>query len=373
MSKTVGIDARFYGEAGPGRYAKAIVEHLEKVDTINHYIVFLRQKGFEAYVPKNTNFKKVLADYPWYSLQEQTLFLFKLLMFKLDVLYVPHFNIPILYPKKIVTAIPDIIMHSFSTEHSTTRSMIIHKFKKFLYHVVVYFAVTKSQKIIVPSLDVKTDFMKYYPYVSESKYIVAYEGVDPDLATAKIFDHKIDGNLSYLLYVGSMYKHKNIPILIEAFKILKSKYGYNGKLIIVGKKDFFSEQIFKSIKEANLETVINMPGMDTYIPDSKIVELRRNAELCVFPSLKEGFSLTPLEGMAVGLPAVISDIPCHKEIYGDSVVYFDPTSAGDFAEKIWQTINDKQLQQKLRSKGYELLKKYDWSKTAQITLAVLNS
>jgi hypothetical protein len=43
--KTIGIDARFYGEAGPGRYTKAIIEHLEKIDKTNKYYIFLRKRG----------------------------------------------------------------------------------------------------------------------------------------------------------------------------------------------------------------------------------------------------------------------------------------------------------------------------------------
>ena len=34
----IGIDARFYAEAGPGRYVKNIIEHLEKINQINEYI-----------------------------------------------------------------------------------------------------------------------------------------------------------------------------------------------------------------------------------------------------------------------------------------------------------------------------------------------
>ncbi len=41
MSRRIGIDARFYGKAGPGRYTKTIIQHLEKVDKENEYLIFL--------------------------------------------------------------------------------------------------------------------------------------------------------------------------------------------------------------------------------------------------------------------------------------------------------------------------------------------
>ena len=132
-AKRIGIDARFYGKAGPGRYTKNIIKHLEKVDVVNSYFILLKKDNFEDYIPVNPNFTKVLADYPWYSWAEQTSFLFKVLSLKLDLYYVPHFNIPVLYPKKIVTAIPDMIMHTFSTEKGTTLWKPYFKFKKFVY------------------------------------------------------------------------------------------------------------------------------------------------------------------------------------------------------------------------------------------------
>ena len=94
--KVIGIDARFYGEAGPGRYVKNIIKHLEKIDHNNKYKIFLRKKAFSLYTPTNPNFEKVLADFTWYSFEEQFVFLKVLLKAKLNLLYIPHFNIPVL-------------------------------------------------------------------------------------------------------------------------------------------------------------------------------------------------------------------------------------------------------------------------------------
>jgi len=54
----IAIDARFLGEAGPGRYVKNIVEQLEHLDNRNNYVIYLREKGFNLYEPSSGNFKK---------------------------------------------------------------------------------------------------------------------------------------------------------------------------------------------------------------------------------------------------------------------------------------------------------------------------
>ena len=98
--KKIGIDARFLGDAGPGRYVKNVIEQLEKLDTKNTYYIFLRDRGYDLYEPKVPNFIKIHAEYSWYSFEEQILFLFKVLKYGLDLFYVPHFNIPVLYPSQ---------------------------------------------------------------------------------------------------------------------------------------------------------------------------------------------------------------------------------------------------------------------------------
>jgi len=375
-NKTIGIDARFWGEAGPGRYTKALIQHLEKIDRENNYLIFLRKKGFEEYQPQAENFKKVLAHYKWYSFEEQTAYLLKLLNYKLNLYYVPHFNVPIFYPGKLVTAIPDIIMHKFSTNRSTTLTSPKFLLKKFAYHLAMLSAVTRSKKIIVPTKVVKGDFLNFYPFLKPEKIVIAPEGVDPDFTkdTTKEYEDQvleklgIDGN--FLLYVSSMYRHKNVENLIEAFLLLKNNYGYDGKLVLVGKKDYFSERVGEYVKKVEAEENILMPGLKNYVKDSEIVALRKRAQLYVFPSLQEGFSLTPLEGMIWDLPAVISDIPCHREVYGNSVEYFDPNDVENIAEVINRVLGNSDLQEDLRKKGRELIKMYDWQKTAEVTYGV---
>jgi glycosyltransferase involved in cell wall biosynthesis len=369
--KLIGIDGRFFAAAGPGRYTKAIIEHLEKVDKENRYIVFLRKSSFDSFEPKNPNFRKVLAEYPWYSWKEQFGFLFKVLSYRLDLLYVPHFNIPVLYSKKIVTAIPDITMHFYSTDAGTSLWKPYFWVKKLVYKMVVPWALLRTKMNIVPSNDVKEDLVTFYPFISKDKYIVAHEGVDPDLLKTSLKTpdvlEKYGIGKKYLLYVSSMSDHKNVDRLVEAFKILREEHGYEGQLVLVGKKDLFSARIEELVKKMGLSEWIIMPGMRNFVSDEEVVALRKGAFAYVFPSLKEGFSLTPLEAQALGIPCIISSIPCHREVYGDTVLYFDPKDANDIAKQVNRVLKNGKLHGELVEKGRENVKKYSWIKTAEIT------
>ena len=265
-------------------------------------------------------------------------------------------------------------MHRYSTEKNTTRSSLTYKGKKIAYFLAFGAAIAKSKKIIVPSLATKKDFLEYYSWLDEDKIVLAYEGVEPNLVEgvgttnpAKTLK-KYEIQKPFLLYVSSMYRHKNVDKLLEAFKILHKKYNFEGQLVLVGKKDYFSEEIFEKVCESSLENRIKMPGIQEYVTDEELIDLRKSAELYVFPSLMEGFSLTPLEAMAQGLPCVISNIDCHKEIYEDSAVYFDPNNTSDIAEKINKVLKNPDLREQLKEKGFAQVKKYSWEETARITL-----
>src|SRR5574343_128214 len=124
----IGIDARFFGPIGKGlgRYTQKLIENLEKVDEVNEYFVFLKKENFNEYTPQKPNFKKVLANYPWYSFSEQIRFPWLLRKYDLDIAHFPHFNVPLLYSGKFVVTIHDLILVHFPTVRSSTLPAILY-------------------------------------------------------------------------------------------------------------------------------------------------------------------------------------------------------------------------------------------------------
>ena len=172
----IGIDARFYGPSGGkgiGRYTQQLIANLEKIDNENEYFIFLRQENFDLYQPKNKKFHKILADYRWYSFEEQVYFPFKLYKLRLDLVHFLHFNIPLLYFRKFIVTIHDLI-HRKSSRESSTLSWLAFYFKKLAYSVVIKSAIRKSKKIITVSNFSKQEIIKYYR-IKPNKIFVTYE------------------------------------------------------------------------------------------------------------------------------------------------------------------------------------------------------
>lgn len=379
----IGIDARFYGVAGPGRYVSNLISELEKIDQKNQYIIFLTKKGSDLYHPKNPNFKKWIADIPWYTIMEQTNLFTEFLRADLDLLHVPHFNVPILYTRKTIITIHDLTMHEFNSTAVTTLPGPLYEAKKLAYKLVINRAASRAKKIIAPSGTVRDEIIQKLKKKPE-KIIVTYEGVDQGLLANSPRDERVlltrieemGIKSRYFLYVGSAYPHKNLNTLIVSYKEFLSRSGLENQLVLAGKIDDFSQRIAAFSHALNLDQKVIYAAKfseNKYVSDKDLAYLYRGALAYIFPSLKEGFSITPLEAQAFGVPVVLSDIPTHREIFGDSVLYFDPKSNIDITEKLNQIVVDQNLRHDLINRGFENVKKYSWTKMAEETLKVYES
>ncbi|MBU1146305.1 glycosyltransferase family 4 protein [Patescibacteria group bacterium] len=365
----IGIDARFFGPVGKGlgRYVERLVENLEKLDKENEYRIFLRKENWDYYTPKVSNFKKVLADYPWYSLKEQIMMPLLIRREKLDLVHFPHFNIPIFCPTKFVATIHDLILLQFPTPRATTLGPLLYKIKYFGYRIVIGLGLRRAKRVITVSECTKKELGKFFK-VNPEKIEVTYEACDGvEYGQLKIPERK---NLAkfgitkpYLLYVGNAYPHKNLEGLLKIFP----KLNLDCQLVLVGKEDYF----YKRMKGEIWETEISKNIVFTeFVSEATLADLYRNARVYVFPSFVEGFGLPGLEAMSYGLPVVASNSSCLPEIYGEAAVYFDPKDEKDMIEKIRFVWADGATREKLINLGLEQVKKYSWESLAEKTLRI---
>lgn len=366
----IGIDARFFGLLGKGlgRYTQKLIEHLEAVDNENQYVVFLRKENFDEYQPYNKNFTKALADYRWYSFAEQIFFPRLLNRYNFDLVHFPHFNVPILYRRKFVLTIHDLILLHFPTLRATLLNPFFYWMKYAAYKWAIGSAISRAQKIIAVSQFTKNDISKEYPN-AKNKIFVTYEACEDSCRISNVLPHLILEKCGiikpYLLYVGNAYPHKNLEKLIDSFELVLSEYP-NMQLALVGKEDFF----YKRLKE--YATKKNVAGVHFlgFVNDQDLDVLYRFAGAYVFPSLYEGFGLPPLEAMAKGAVVISSNHDCMREILGDAALFVDASSAESFASGIIKILNDKILRQGLIQKGYQQIRKYSWEKMAKETLEI---
>ncbi len=111
----------------------------------------------------------------------------------------------------------------------------------------------------------------------------------------------------FFLYVGNGLPHKNVETLLEAVS------GTDLKLRCLGISEA-QRQLLQRVAPANVE-------MTQTADDVMLVAMYRQATALLLPSEIEGYGLPPLEAMACGTPAIVSDIPVLRETTGGAAVY----------------------------------------------------
>lgn len=366
----IAIDARFYRKStgGIGRYTRALLSELAKLDKINQYYIYLTKEDELEYDLIAKNFHKKIIDISHYSIAEQTKFLAELNRQKYDLVHFSNFNHPLFYRGKFIVTIHDLTLMLYPP--TKKKHSII---KKIGLNLTMKNAVQRAEKIIAVSKATRNDLINVLG-AKPQKIEVIYEGIDS--AYKKIISNsqfsipneilkKYNIRKPYLLFVSQWRPHKGILQLIKVFEILKKNYKLKHKLVIVGKANADFPEIPYAIRHTPYAKDIVTPG---FIDEKDLPELYRQASLFVFPSHYEGFGLGPLEAMACGTPVVSSSTSCMPEILDDAAIYFDPYDPSDMADKINQVLINGKLRKNLIRHGQIQLKKYSWHKMAKKTL-----
>ncbi|WPU95815.1 glycosyltransferase family 1 protein [Mucilaginibacter sabulilitoris] len=245
------------------------------------------------------------------------------------------------------------------------------KFWLWIYKKTAIPAARRSSFVVTPTAYAKKQ-INHFTGLPNDKLIVIHEGPktlndhEKSVEESQLLTSLLITPASYILHVGSMFKRKNIPALINAFHKIKST-GYPGlKLLLAGptptsEKDNDYRLILSSIARANLAEDVIITG---YLPDHALSVIYKNALIYVFPSLNEGFGIPILEAFRYDLPVIVADNTCLVEVGGNAVLSFDPFKPDDLPKKILMLLKDEPLRKSLISKGQQRLLNFSWKKTA---------
>ncbi|MFZ5649812.1 MAG: glycosyltransferase family 4 protein [Bacillota bacterium] len=359
-------DARMLYSSGIGRYLQNLLLYV--VPLLKQDKIYLTGDPDKISYFFNSNFKfsPNLQIIKWnsliYSFSEQIKGSYLLEKYKneVDVIHIPHYNVPYFMPKNSIVTIHDLI-HFIFPEYFKGLKVKIAK-------MILENAVKKSCKIIVVSEATAQDLIKLFPF-ADSKIRIVYE------AAADIFRPVISreieifkkrfGLKKYILYVGNRKLHKNLNRLLHAYSNLH-KHIVDLQLVIAGSKFMENDEVTQYKQKHGLNNIIELER----ISDQDLIKLYCGAEALVFPSLYEGFGLPPLEAMACGIPVVVSKVASIPEVVGDAGIYVNPYDVDDITRGIYSVLINEDLRKNLRIKGFERSKMFTWKKTAQKTMAI---
>jgi glycosyltransferase involved in cell wall biosynthesis len=166
------------------------------------------------------------------------------------------------------------------------------------------------------------------------------------------------GARPYLLAVGTLEPRKNLPALVEAFRLLR-RGGRDLDLLLVGRQGWAGQ-----LPLGDVAPHVRLTGT---VSDADLAALYAGAACFVLPSLYEGFGLPLGEAMAAGTPAVASDLPALRELGGDAVRYAPPSDPAALAAAIAATLDDGRSTARIEA-ARERARRFTWERCARATL-----
>ncbi len=348
---------------GIGRYAYNLLQTLGTIDQQNQYLLYAK-KGFFSPRKKLPKFDhknmKLKIDRFGFGMDK--------IVGEVDLYHslCPEL-IKLNKAKKVVVTVHDLIFKAFPKGH--TQETVDETARQFEG------IISKASKIICCSKSTAGDLQKYFN-VPAQKIAQIYQGVDKNIfyvigeeesryAQKLLKDNGI--NEPYILCVGTIEPRKNLDNVLKAFQQLVQKGTFKGKLVIAGSRGWLSEGLEDLISTLNLRNHVILPG---FLSDGDLRCLYNKAEAFVFPSFYEGFGFPIVEAFCCGTPVVTSNVSSCPEVAGDAALCVNPNSPEEIAQAIQKILDDKNLRQNLREKGFKRAGDFTFLKTAQKTLEV---
>lgn len=304
--KTILIDCRFAAlHAGLGRYTRELVIHLLRRPASVRYILLVRSLK-EAWIPENA--QTMEADIAHYSLQEQTVLPRIIRSAEADMLFSPHFNVPLLCPIPFIVTVHDLILHRYPNRASFVRQM--------MYRAIIGRAVRHAKAIVAVSAFTARELADAYGASIAEKTQVISEGVSdvyrplPSSASQEILKrHGI--NNSYFLYVGNAKQHKNVQMLLDAFQQAAVP---DVELLLVSSGP--------EVQALSLPPYVRILSS---VSDEDLPALYGAAQALVTASLYEGYCLPVAEALACGCPVIASNRTAIPETAAGHAMLVEPT------------------------------------------------
>ncbi len=365
----VAIDVRRAGDYGVGTYIRNIVNQLALLDHDTRYLLIGQKRHIAEFDPLPENFQ--LLHYPHNPGTFRTHLHLPWLLRRqrVDVLHMPWFYAPAMIRARLVLTVHDL---SDVVTPPSGPGAAVQPGRMYLARR----ALLRADHILAVSQSSKRDLTRTFR-IPDAKISVVYNAVDQRFLTAPVPGdaervlerHAVD--TPYVLYAGNIKPQKNLPRLIEAFAVAKSELADHPefsqlKLLVIGEALTRHADLRRAVIRSRVRDDVRFLG---FVPQSVLRAFYARAQAFLFPSLYEGFGLSPLEAMAQGTPVLTSNVSSLPEIFSEAALLVNPENVFDIARGIKEILTDKKLRETLIRRGTERVQSYSWQRAAQLVRA----
>lgn len=366
----IGVDysAAVWQGAGIGRYARALVGELLRLDREGRYVLLYpagfpgRPAPFLAHLRHLDHPRLQLRSLPlsdrYLAVLWQRLRLplpVEVFTGRLDLFYSPDFVLP-----------PQLSGRRLLTVHDL--AFLVHpecavpSLGWYLRRAVPR-SIARADLLLADSEHTRQDLVRLLN-VPPERVEVLYPGVEPafhpmERTTLGEVRARYDLPERFLLTVGTIEPRKNLPRLLEALSGLPEHLRL--PLVVVGRPGWLYEETFAAVKRYGLQKGVRFLG---FVPQEDLPALYNLALALLYPSLYEGFGLPPLEALACGTPVLTSRVSSLPEVVGEAAVLVDPADVSSIREGLRRLLEDEELRTRLREQGLARASEFTWEKAA---------
>jgi glycosyltransferase involved in cell wall biosynthesis len=127
----------------------------------------------------------------------------------------------------------------------------------------------------------------------------------------------------YFVTLGTIEPRKNHLLLLNLWREMTARLGPAApRLLVIGRRGWENENILDMLDRCTgLNGTVEETGP---LPDAEVTRLLAGARALLFPSFAEGYGLPLAEALALGTPAICSDLPALREVGAAVPEFLDP-------------------------------------------------
>ncbi len=366
----IGIDARALTRrrSGIGNYIQGLVELLPRIAPQNDYFLY-SNRPFDLSMPGRAVHERVDRAFGfcpgafWILARGAKL----IRRDAIDVYWATNAILPPYIPSNVAKVVTVYDMVWLRYPETTSRYNLL------VQSVCARKAIAQSDLIVTISRSTQEELIQSLS-VPLAKTSVVYPGISDNYCpqdrsrAAQYISTKFGISSRYLACVGTVEPRKNLVVLVEALRILRSKGDLNCQLVIAGATGWKTSDLFQRIRSADLTNDIRLIG---YLSACDLPAFYAGGQAFLFPSIYEGFGMPPLEAMACETPVVSSRAQCMPEVLGDAAMLVSPAKPEDWADAIVRVLNDNELRKELKVAGVSQAAKFRPQASAERLLDLL--
>ncbi len=198
--------------------------------------------------------------------------------------------------------------------HRVLARVRIPLYKYWIYRVM-YGSDFKRNDAIVAISDVdQAEISQFYARYANKVFRI-YNPID--IVRPVSVERKQVGN--DIVAINMQFHHKNILTLIKAFEKISGQI--EARLVLVGNVPPRMKYLQEYVEEHHLGDRVVFTG---FVSEERKNELLRTCRLYVNPTLYEGFGMTAVEAVILGVPTLLSNIPTNYEVTQGLCEYYEP-------------------------------------------------